>query len=464
MSSDLVIQATNVGKVFRSYAKPHHRLAELLIPGRSHHLGRDFHALEAVDFEVYRGETVGIVGKNGSGKSTLLQILCGIMEPSTGSVSIRGRVAALLELGAGFNPEFTGRENVILYASVLGFSTAEIEKKLPDVIRFADIGHFIDEPVKHYSSGMFVRLAFAAAIHVDPDILVIDEALSVGDEAFQRKCFSRIEEIKRRGATILFVSHAASTVLQLCDRALVLYNGRRTYLGSPNSAIAIYQRLLYAAPDRIDTMLAQAYAWDRSGSEWVSDDVVNTVDEPECTGGAMECLEVADTLERFDAGLVSQSAFEFESHGVTIRQPCLRNASGEMVNVLRQGSHYWYEYEVEFARPAAHVHFGMLIKSVAGVELAGASSHRFDDSLAEVVAGTRTRVRFHWRCNLLPGVYFLNAGCVGVPEGGGGGEIFLHRVVDAYAFRVETSERPRRTAGFFDVLVEPFVALEPIDG
>jgi lipopolysaccharide transport system ATP-binding protein len=271
MSSESVIRANNVGKVFRSYAKPHHRLTELLLPGASRNLGRDFHALEAIDFEVYKGETVGIVGRNGSGKSTLLQILCGIMEPSSGSVTVRGRIAALLELGSGFNPEFTGLENVRLYAGVLGFSSAEIERKLPDIIEFADIGHFIHEPVKHYSSGMYVRLAFSASIHVDPDILVVDEALSVGDEAFQRKCFSRIEEIKRRGATILFVSHAASTILQLCDRALVLYNGRRTYLGKPNSAIAIYQRILYAPPDRIDDLVARAHALDLSGADWGHD-------------------------------------------------------------------------------------------------------------------------------------------------------------------------------------------------
>jgi lipopolysaccharide transport system ATP-binding protein len=456
MSSESVIRASKIGKTFRSYGKPHHRLAELFMPSASKEWGRDFQALSDVDFEVFKGETVGILGRNGSGKSTFLQILCGIMEPTRGEMTVTGRIAALLELGAGFNPEFTGRENVRLYAGVLGLDSAAIERKLPEIIAFADIGHFIDEPVKHYSSGMFVRLAFSVAIHVDPEILVVDEALSVGDEAFQRKCFSRIEEIKRMGATILFVSHSAPAILQLCDRAMVLHQGRRIYFGKPNSAVAIYQRIIYAPNDRIDGLIAQAHALDREGGEWRSENSSRT-DAVEAS------LEAPDfDVERFDPGLISQSAFEFERQGACISEPRITNSLGETINVLRHGASYRYEFDVYFERHASHVHFGMLVKSVSGVELAGASSHRFDETAGDVAAGSRIRVRFHWRCNLLPGMYFLNAGCNGVLSEEIG-ETFLHRIVDAFAFRVEVAERPRRTAGFFDVLTEPFVELESLE-
>src|ERR1700754_4595403 len=210
MSSDISIRASHVGKVFPVYAKPHHRLMQMLSPSSAKHRWyREFTALRDVSFEVKKGETVGIVGRNGSGKSTLLQIICGTLSPTQGELQVHGRIAALLELGAGFNPDFTGRENVYLNGTVLGLSRQEIDGLFDDIAAFADIGEFIEQPVKSYSSGMYVRLAFSVAIHVTPDILVVDEALAVGDEAFQRKCFARIEKIRREGATILFVSHSA---------------------------------------------------------------------------------------------------------------------------------------------------------------------------------------------------------------------------------------------------------------
>lgn len=457
MSSDLVISARSITKNFRSYKKPYHRLGELLLPDLEGRWGVDFKALDGVDLEVSRGETVGILGANGSGKSTLLQILCGIMEPTIGQVAVRGRIAALLELGAGFNPEFTGRENVRLYAGVLGLAISEIEKRLPLIIEFADIGHFIDEPVKHYSSGMFVRLAFATAINVDPDVLVVDEALSVGDEAFQRKCFSRIEDIKRMGATILFVSHSAASILQLCDRAMVLHKGKRIYCGKPNSAVAIYQRILYSPPDRLQALVDNALALDSAGAEWLQQDPQVEDRSPSEPAG-----EEAQTIERYDPGLVTQSAFEFERNGARVINPRVTSSDGKLVNVLRHGAIYKYEYEVSFSNDARYVHFGMLIKSVSGVELAGASSHHFDDSMAHVAAGTAVRVAFHWQCDLLPGMYFVNAGCNGVPAGETT-ETFLHRIVDAFAFRVEVPERPRRAAGFFNVLTGPSVTLEQVE-
>ena len=222
MSSELAIRVDDVSKAFAIYDKPHHRLLQQLFPnaGRSWH--REFHALRNIAFDVRRGETVGIVGRNGSGKSTLLQIICGTLTPSAGRVEVNGRIAALLELGAGFNPEFSGRENVFLNATVLGLQRSEIEQRFDAIAAFADIGEFMDQPVKSYSSGMYVRLAFAVAINVTPDILIVDEALAVGDEAFQRKCHARIERLRNDGATILFVSHSAGMVIELCNRAVLL--------------------------------------------------------------------------------------------------------------------------------------------------------------------------------------------------------------------------------------------------
>ena len=249
-SENNAIRVDGLGKCYEIYNRPQDRLKQSIIPRIRALVGRvpkyyyrEFWALRNVSFEVGRGETVGIIGRNGSGKSTLLQIICGTLTPSTGLVETRGRVAALLELGAGFNPEFTGRENVYMNATVLGLTKEEIDARFDDISAFADIGDFIEQPVKHYSSGMYARLAFAVAINVDPDILVVDEALAVGDEPFQRKCFARINKIKSDGATVLFVSHSGGTIINLCDRAILLNRGERLFTGLPKRAVFFAQKL-----------------------------------------------------------------------------------------------------------------------------------------------------------------------------------------------------------------------------
>ena len=221
-SSELVIRADGLGKSYRLYRRPEDRLKEVVLRGRKYH--EDFWALRDIDLKIGRGETIGIIGRNGSGKSTLLQLLCGTLRSSAGELEVRGRIAALLELGAGFNPEFTGRENVWVSASVLGLKDKEIEARFESIAEFAGIGEFIDQPVKHYSSGMYARLAFAVCAHVDADILIVDEILAVGDAAFQQKCMRYLHEFRRRG-TLLFVSHDTGAVVNLCDRALWLDRG-----------------------------------------------------------------------------------------------------------------------------------------------------------------------------------------------------------------------------------------------
>lgn len=239
MSSDLAIAVSGVSKAYHIYERPQDRLKQMLWRGR-----RKFHdefwALRDVSFEVRKGETVGIVGRNGSGKSTLLQIICGTVTPTEGTVHKNGRLSALLELGSGFNPEFTGRENVYLNGAILGLSRAEVDERFDRIAGFADIGQFIDSPVKHYSSGMFARLAFSVAIHVDPEILIVDEILAVGDAAFQRRCLSKFYDIRESGCTILFVSHDQYQVKSVCQRAVYLDQGRQKLFGPAGRVIDAY--------------------------------------------------------------------------------------------------------------------------------------------------------------------------------------------------------------------------------
>ena len=239
-TDDVVIRVRNVGKMYRIYDRPQDRLRHMLLWRFGRHYGREFWALRNVSFEVRRGETVGIIGRNGSGKSTLLQIIAGTLAPTEGEVQVKGRVAALLELGSGFNPEFTGRENVYLNGAILGLSREEIDARFDDIVAFADIGEFIDQPVKFYSSGMVVRLAFAVQAHVSPDILIVDEALAVGDIAFQHKCTRHIKKLIDNGTTLLFVSHSTSSIKSLCSRGLWLDSGQMHYYGSAGVAVEKY--------------------------------------------------------------------------------------------------------------------------------------------------------------------------------------------------------------------------------
>ena len=237
--SDFVIEVENLSKCYHIYDKPRDRLLQMFQRGRRR-LYREFWALADVSLSVRRGETVGIIGRNGSGKSTLLQLICGTLNPSSGSIQVNGRIAALLELGAGFNPEFTGRENVFLNGQILGLTKAEISSRLEEIISFADIGDHFDQPVKTYSSGMFVRLAFSVMAHSSPQVLVVDEALSVGDIRFQNKCLRKIEEMKRSGCTILFVSHSAQQVEALCERVVWLSDGRVKAIGCAKEIVRRY--------------------------------------------------------------------------------------------------------------------------------------------------------------------------------------------------------------------------------
>jgi len=444
MSSDVALRVDALGKCYHIYDAPQHRLLQMLARGRRR-LYREFWALRNVSFQILRGECVGIVGRNGSGKSTLLQLICGTLAPSEGGCEADGRIAALLELGSGFNPEFSGRENVFLNAALLGLTPVQTQERYADICAFADIGNFIDQPVKTYSSGMVVRLAFAVAVHVEPQFLVVDEALAVGDELFQRKCFSRIEQLRSAGVTILLVSHSGATVMSLCDRALLLDAGELLRVGPAKEIVGCYQRLLYAPEDR------RAEIRTEIGSHLALPDLsaANAQVQMPVQGAALSRELDESSEEYFDPDLQPQSTIAYEPRGARIDGVQILDAEGRRVNCLCRGRRYRFTYEVQFDRPATAVRLGMLIKTVAGVELGGIlSAPEARTALSTVEAGTRLRAQFEFLCSVNSGSYFLNAGVVGIDAGE---EIFLHRVLDACIFRV-LPQGPSITTGIIDFM------------
>ena len=438
MSSDTpIISVAGLEKTFRLYRRPQDRLKQMIMPrlGKSSEYFDRFTALKGVDLTLGRGETVGIVGRNGSGKSTLLQIICGTLQPTAGDVNVSGRVAALLELGAGFNPDFTGRENVYLNGAIIGLSREDIDAEFEKIERFADIGQFIDQPTKSYSSGMYVRLAFSVAIHANPDILIIDEALSVGDEAFQRKCFARIEQMQAKGTTILFVSHSAQAVIELCDRAVLLDAGEILLTGTPKQVVGQYQRLMNLtgeAAEKARTAIKNMPSEDaplteatrRAAPPGSTEDTAGDDNAP------------TDPLDPswHDPSLLSSSAVRYEPQGAEIVDPHLTNRRGQKVNYIAVGRRYTVRYNVEFHKEIDTPLFGFFLRNVSGVELAGGNNIRVSQPhIPSAKAGDTAQVEFDFDCRLMPGTFFLTVGLMAIVDDD---YVFLHRTVDALAVHV----------------------------
>lgn len=387
---DIAVSVRNLTKTYRIFGHPGDRIKQALTLGRKR-FHREFTALKDVSFEIRKGETVGIVGRNGSGKSTLLQLICGILKPTSGTVQVNGRISALLELGAGFNPEFTGRENVYFQGALMGFSKLQMDERFEEIAAFADIGGFIDQPVRTYSSGMYVRLAFSAAVHADPNILVVDEALAVGDMAFQRKCFAYLDRIRDAGCTIILVSHDTGAITSHCDWALILNRGELVMYGSPKHVVD-----RYLAGDAIHIFRSD------------------------------ECLFVSDC---FDPQLLPLSTVVYPKQGAEILSPRILTLAGEPANLLRRGQEYLYVFDVRFDISDHNVRCGMLLKTPDGRELGGLVSAPKGEGMS-VTAGMEHQQCFRFRCNLLPGTFFVNAGVVGF------GDNYLHRIIDAVIFCV----------------------------
>lgn len=436
-SNEIAIRINNLSKCYQVYSNPRDRLKQFIMPRLQSLAGqptkqyfREFWALKDVSLEIKKGETVGIIGRNGGGKSTLLQMICGTLNPTSGSIQTHGRIAALLELGSGFNPEFTGRENVYMNGTVLGLSKEEIDRKFEEIAEFAGIGEFLEQPVKTYSSGMTVRLAFAVAINAQPEILIVDEALSVGDELFQRKCFSRIEAIRATGATILFVSHSGGTIIELCDRAVLLDAGEKLTFGSPKEIVGSYQKLLYAPEDKREIIRSQLRG---QNDVLLKFNEINSIDSHPI-GKNEEKLVAKHEIESFDSNLQPSSTLEYESHGPLIGTPKILTSDGQQVNGLIRGRKYHYHYSVKFNKSATKVRFGMSVKSTTGFSIAGAiSAASLAKAIPKIEKGMEIEVEFSFYCNLNPGVFFMNAGVFGTQNGD---EIVLHRRADVIAFRV----------------------------
>ena len=467
MSSDSVIQVQNVSKHYLMYDRPEDRLKQMVIPRLRRLIGRpsgqyftDFSAIEDISIDVRKGETVGIIGRNGSGKSTLLQMVCGTIHPTSGSVKVSGRIAALLELGAGFSPEFTGRENIFLNAAILGLSRKEAEDRFDDIVRFADIGPFLDRPVKIYSSGMYVRLAFAVAINIDPDILVVDEALSVGDEAFQRKCFARIEQIRENGATILFVSHGAQTIVQLCDRAILIDRGQKLLDGSPKLVMNQYQRFMNLSGPAAETVRNEIMAMDGGASDVSPVHPNAEAETPSASEQAAAHMDIReeDDPSGFDPDLVPDSVVAYEEQGANIHNVHITTIDGRRVNLLDSGRTYLVRYRVKFTKDVSSVIFGMRIKTLTGVMLAGANNEHVDTlNRPTAKQGDVFDVSFKFVCRFLPGTYAMDVGVKGLDE-------FAHRHLEALMFRV-LPKTGSYSVGHFDLGAELSYSTEasPVD-
>ncbi|HEY9634176.1 MAG TPA: ABC transporter ATP-binding protein [Coleofasciculaceae cyanobacterium] len=373
--SEIAISLNNVSKCYKRYSRPVARLKELLLPGKSH--AEDFWALRDINLEVAKGETLGIIGQNGSGKSTLLQIIAGTLTPTTGEVRVNGRVSALLELGSGFNPEFTGRQNVFFNGRILGLSREEIEAKFYDIAAFAEIGDFLDQPVKTYSSGMVLRLAFAVVANTEPDILIVDEALAVGDARFQARCMKRIRQLKEQGATILFVSHDCSSVKMLCQRAALMSSGTLLKSGNPKYVVDYYIALL---------------SCDQTPNE---SEVISSV---------------ANEIDIFS----HDNNKKIHRHGnklAVINSVKVTDLEGrEIKSKLLTGSFFNIEVCLETKSELSSLVVGFYISNLMGVFLYGTNTQLMDMPLNKLTQGQQLAVSFQIPCYLNNGIYTVTVG------------------------------------------------------
>ncbi|MGA8262201.1 MAG: ABC transporter ATP-binding protein [Arenicellales bacterium] len=418
MSSDSVVALEGVSKCYHTYRKPFHRLIEIFT--RQRRLYEEFWALKDINLEIGAGETVGIVGRNGSGKSTLLQLVVGTLAPTTGSVRCTGRISAILELGAGFNPEFTGIENARLNASIVGMSGAEIEERMPDIVAFSELEDFIDKPVKTYSSGMYIRLAFSVVISMSPDILVIDEALAVGDSRFQRKCFRKLDELRNGGTTILFVTHATDTVISHCDRAVFMKDGAIVKVGEPKEVVNNYLESMFHMKSTIDKG-ARAKGM---GLELREDRM--TVD-PE-----IDTCKLRRTY--------NDTEYEWGNGEVRILDYLLLDAAGKPLDsAVDAGTEISLLAAVYCYQAQSNLIYGLTIKTVDGTAVFGTNTDRQKIATEPLSPGETAFVKFTLKLDLVSSEYFFSLGVVSRNEDGE--DTVLHRRYDLFRLKVQDDNR-----------------------
>ena len=424
---DFAIEAIDLSKCYQLYNKPSERLKQAM-PWQKEKLYREFWALRDINFRLERGKTLGVIGRNGSGKSTLLQLICGTLTPTTGRVKINGRIGALLELGSGFNPEFTGLENVRMNAAVLGLKEKEINNQLDAILEFAGIGEFINQPVKQYSSGMVVRLAFAVQAHIDPTILVVDEALAVGDELFQKKCFARLEKLKQAGTSILLVSHSCAQINQHCDQVLLLHKGQPKLMGDPHRITTLYQRLGHASDEEWNEVIKKE---EKEYNE------INYVQNKgnENTGNWKDDNKKRINIEikpHLDKELRAESTITYPARGITIELIEVTTETGEPINTMPHGTDFKVRITYKCEKSYEAVRFGCFIANNNGARVTGQSYPKLNRESVKTKKDETAEITFSYHGGLWPGFYFVGAG---VAEANSAG-LFLHRVIDAVAIRI----------------------------
>ena len=411
----IAISVEGVKKIYKLYQKPFHRVLDALGVGKHHY--KEHEALKGIDFQINQGECVGIIGTNGSGKSTILKIITGVVNPSEGRVVVDGRISALLELGAGFNMEYNGIENVYLNGTMLGFSKEEITAKLDAILEFADIGDYVYQPVKTYSSGMFVRLAFAVAINIEPEILIVDEALSVGDVFFQAKCYHKFEEFKQMGKTIVFVSHDLSSIQKYCDRVILLNKGEKLGEGAARDMIDAYKQVLvgqYQAPEEEETLL--------------DDEQIR----------ALAAQQAGHNPQLLEYGTKEAEIFDYY----------ITDEKGVRTTAIVKGTKFTIHYKVRFHADKPAPIFTYKFKNARGTEITGTNTMYEKAFLESVSTGDVKEVTFTQVMSLQGGEYLLSLGCTGFE-----GDTFqaYHRLYDVLNVTVISD---KDTVGYYDMFSE----------
>jgi len=408
MSHEIVIKVENVSKMYKMFNSRSDQLWEALrFFGNS--LAREFWALDNINFEIAKGMTVGILGQNGSGKSTLLQLITAVLQPTAGQVSVKGRIAALLELGAGFNPNLTGRENVVMNGMIMGLTEAQILEKMESIQAFADIGHFFEQPMKIYSSGMFMRVAFAAAIHVEPDILIIDEALSVGDAKFQEKCFRRFRNFQDEGKTILLVTHDRSAVPRLCNRALLLHKGKLVEFGTPKRIVDLYSNIL-ATGDIIESKsIAQQAKDDEEITTVFQENIQSLVEKDDSSNELLRNFKApGDSADRCSLrNSYNNNEYRYGNNQAKIIDYLLVNNDLQELTSIECGEILNILVKVHFSQDIEEPLVGVSIRDSQGVLIYGLNSGWLHCQLPSVLAGTSQCYKFTIKMNLKPGPWFL---------------------------------------------------------
>lgn len=425
--TDVAISVNHVSKVYKLYDNPMDRLKESLGLSRKKKY-KEHYALNGISFEIKKGETVGIIGTNGSGKSTILKIITGVLNPTSGSVQVDGRISALLELGAGFNMEYTGLENVYLNGTMLGFSKEEIDARLQDILDFADIGEFIHQPVKTYSSGMFVRLAFAVAINIDPEILIVDEALSVGDIFFQSKCFRKFEEFKERGKTILLVSHDLSSISKYCDRVILLNKGNKVSEGSPKVVVDEYKKILANKSEDAETE--------------TKEEAIDTPDQ-EVQNEQNGKFSIKNNWSK--PFPLNPEFIEYGTGKAEILDFLIRDCNGNITNLIEKDTEFEIEMKVKFHDAVSEPIFAYTIKDIRGTDLTGTNTMYENAPVREMHKDDVQEVSFRQKMTLQGGEYMLSLGCTGYCDGDF--EVF-HRLYDICNLSVMSA---KNTIGFYDI-------------